>query len=69
MGQTTTIIPSETQSRADIYQRMTDSIVAPIEAGVGKWRMPWALSTCWADVAMARDKGGGLAATTDWRRR
>ena len=24
-----------------------------------------ALSTCWTDVAMARDKGGGLAATTE----
>ena len=28
-----------------------------------------ALSICWADVAMARDKGGGLAATTKRRRR
>jgi len=41
MGQTTTISRTETQARADIYQRVTDSIVATIEAGAGKWRMPW----------------------------
>ena len=40
MGQTTTI-RTETQRRADIYQRVTDSIVAAIEAGAGNWRMPW----------------------------
>ncbi|TLU70631.1 ArdC family protein [Lichenicoccus roseus] len=27
--------------RADIYKRVTDSIVASIEAGAGAWRMPW----------------------------
>jgi len=26
---------------ADIYTRITDSIVTAIEAGTGKWRMPW----------------------------
>ena len=42
MGQTTsTTIRTETQARADIYQRVTDSIVAAIEAEAGKWRMPW----------------------------
>ena len=32
---------TEAQSRADIYRRITDSIVASIEAGAGAWRMPW----------------------------
>ena len=32
---------TEAQSRADIYRRVTDSIVASIEAGAGAWRMPW----------------------------
>jgi antirestriction protein ArdC len=27
--------------RADIYQTITDSIVAAIEAGAGDWHMPW----------------------------
>lgn len=40
MGETTTN-RTATESRADIYQRVTDSIVAAIEAGAGKWRMPW----------------------------
>lgn len=30
-----------TQDRSDIYQRITDRIIAAIEAGVGDWRMPW----------------------------
>jgi len=29
------------ESRADIYQRITDRIAAAIEAGAGEWRMPW----------------------------
>lgn len=28
------------EARADIYQRITDSIAAAIEAGAGEWRMP-----------------------------
>jgi len=28
-------------SRANIYQRITDRIAAAIEAGAGEWRMPW----------------------------
>lgn len=28
-------------SHADIYQTVTDRIVAAIEAGAGEWRMPW----------------------------
>ena len=32
---------TEAQSRADIYKRVTESIVASIEAGAGAWRMPW----------------------------
>ncbi len=28
-------------SRADIYQRITDRIAAAIKAGAGKWQMPW----------------------------
>jgi len=28
-------------SRADIYQRITDRSAAAIEAGAGKWQMPW----------------------------
>lgn len=27
--------------RADVYQKITDAIVASIEAGVGRWEMPW----------------------------
>ena len=40
MGQTTTN-QAEAENRVDIYQRVTDSIVAAIEAGAGKWQMPW----------------------------
>ena len=28
-------------SQVDIYQRITDRIAAAIEAGAGKWQMPW----------------------------
>jgi len=27
--------------RQDVYARVTDAIVAAIEAGAGSWRMPW----------------------------
>lgn len=27
--------------RTDIYTRVTNEIVAAIEAGAGEWRMPW----------------------------
>jgi antirestriction protein ArdC len=27
--------------RADIYQTITDRIIAAIEAGAGDWKMPW----------------------------
>ena len=30
-----------TEQRADVYTRITDQIVAAIEAGAGKCRMPW----------------------------
>ena len=40
MGETTTKA-TEAESRADIYQRITDRIVEAIEAGAGEWRMPW----------------------------
>lgn len=30
-----------TQTRADVYSRITDQIAAAIEAGVTEWRMPW----------------------------
>ncbi len=40
MGDTTTR-RAEAEGRADIYQRITDQIAAAIEAGAGKWRMPW----------------------------
>jgi len=33
--------PAAEESRADIYQRITDRIAAAIEAGAGKWQMPW----------------------------
>ncbi len=33
--------PAPEESRADIYQRITDRIAAAIEAGAGKWQMPW----------------------------
>ncbi|SRR5579885_710110 len=29
------------EEKQDVYQRVTDQIVAAIEAGVGAWRMPW----------------------------
>jgi len=29
------------ESRADIYQHITDRIAAAIKAGAGEWRMPW----------------------------
>jgi antirestriction protein ArdC len=38
MGETTR---GTTEDRADIYQRITDSIAAAIEKGAGEWRMPW----------------------------
>ena len=40
MGDSTTS-RAEADSRADIYQRITDRIAAAIEAGAGEWRMPW----------------------------
>ena len=40
MGETTTTA-NEADSRGDIYQRVTDRIIAAIEAGAGEWRMPW----------------------------
>jgi antirestriction protein ArdC len=40
MGETTTTV-TDADSRGDIYQRVTDRIIAAIEAGVGEWRMPW----------------------------
>ena len=41
MGDSTTIRQTEAESRADIYQRITDRIADAIEAGAGKWQMPW----------------------------
>jgi antirestriction protein ArdC len=29
------------EQRADVYSRITGEIVAAIEAGAGKWKMPW----------------------------
>jgi antirestriction protein ArdC len=29
------------EARADVYARITGEIVAAIEAGAGKWKMPW----------------------------
>ena len=40
MGDTTNR-RAETEGRADIYQRITDQIAGAIEAGAGKWHMPW----------------------------
>ena len=33
--------PAAEENRADIYQRITDRIAAAIEAGAGRWQMPW----------------------------
>jgi len=33
--------PAAEENRADIYQRITNRIAASIEAGAGKWQMPW----------------------------
>ncbi len=42
MGQTSSRTQrTRTETRADIYQRITDRIAAAIEAGAGAWRMPW----------------------------
>ena len=43
MGRSTTTKATEAESRTDIYQRVTDRIVAAIEAGLaeGKAGMPW----------------------------
>ena len=41
MGDSITIRSAEAESRADIYQRITERIAAAIEAGAGEWRMPW----------------------------
>lgn len=30
-----------TETRADVYSRITDQIAAAIEAGTTDWRMPW----------------------------
>ena len=36
------MLRSNAQSdRTDVYTRITAEIVAAIEAGAGKWRMPW----------------------------
>ena len=32
---------SSNQNSANIYQRITDQIIAAIEAGAGDWKMPW----------------------------
>src|ERR1035441_9518913 len=29
------------EERIDIYQRVTNQIIAAIEAGAGDWKMPW----------------------------
>ena len=34
----------EEKSRADIYARMTDRIVADLERGVRPWTQPWAVA-------------------------
>lgn len=36
-----TAASSPDMARSDIYQRVTDAIVAAIEAGAGKYQMPW----------------------------
>ena len=41
MGDSSTTRQTEAESRADIYQRITDRIAAAIEVGAGKWQMPW----------------------------
>jgi antirestriction protein ArdC len=43
MGRSTSTKATEAESRTDIYQRVTDRIVAAIEAGLaeGKAGMPW----------------------------
>ncbi len=33
--------PASAEGRADIYQRITDRTAAAIEAGAGRWQMPW----------------------------
>ena len=41
MGNSTNNTRRTDTDRADIYQRITDQIAAAIEAGAGKWQMPW----------------------------
>lgn len=33
--------PHDTAERADVYQRVTDQIIAAIESGADNWKMPW----------------------------
>jgi antirestriction protein ArdC len=34
-------IDSNSNVKADVYQKVTDAIINSIENGVGNWRMPW----------------------------
>ena len=36
-----TTAANKTPTRADIYQRVTDQIIAALEAGADRWKMPW----------------------------
>jgi antirestriction protein ArdC len=44
------------EPRADIYQTVTDSIIAAITAGAGEWRMPWHRSGGVQPVNVASNK-------------
>lgn len=34
------------EPKTDLYQRVTNQIIAAIEAGAGEYRMPWNLRLC-----------------------
>ena len=38
----------------DVYQRVTDTIVAAIENGAGDWSFPWRRNTAANDVPVSR---------------
>ena len=59
MGDSTNTRRTETESRADIYQRITDQIAAAIEAGAGEWRMPWHPGADGAALVLPRNAATG----------
>lgn len=48
------------EPKTDLYQRVTNQIIAAIEAGAGKYRMPWNPRLCdGASVRIPHNPIGG----------